>query len=95
MVGTPIVTVLEGIEAVATATADTAVEAATMTTVAGRGITTVTDMMIHAANEGIRHLNYNIGLLGGSPSLLHHSISNARVSGLRSYHFIARPADSW
>ena len=100
MVGTPIETALEEIEAAATATAtgieDTAVEGATMTTVAEKDTTTVTDMTIHAANEGISPLDYGIGLLGGSPSLLHHvSISNARVSGARSYHFVTLPPDFW
>jgi len=93
MVGTLIVTALEEIEAAAIVTEDTAVEAATMTMVAGSDTTTVTGMTIHAANEGISPLDYGIGLLGGSLSLLHHSISNARVSGARSYHSVALPAD--
>jgi len=100
MVGTPIETVLEEIEAAVTATAtvieDTAVEGATRTTVAERDTTTATDMTIHAANEGISPLGYGIGLLGGSPSLLlQSSISNARVSGARSYHFVTLPTDFW
>ena len=102
MVGTPIETVLEEIEAAVTVTVtatgtgieDTAVVGATMTTVAEKDTTTVTDMTIHAANEGISPLDYGIGLLGGSPSLLHRSsISSARVSEAISYHFVALPAD--
>ena len=49
---------------------DTAVGAGTMIMAAERDIMKVTDTMIHAANEGISLLDYGIGLLGGSPSLL-------------------------
>ena len=72
MVGTPIETVLEAIEAAATATGTgtaiegTAVEAATMIMGAGKDTTRVMGMTIHAANEGISPLDYGIGLLGGS-----------------------------
>jgi len=93
MVGTPIETVLEEIEAAATVTADTAVEAATMTMAAGSDTTKATGTTIHAANEGISPLDYGIGLLGGYPSLLHHSIPYAGVSGAKSYHIVAFSAD--
>lgn len=79
MVGMETETVLEGIGLVGTVIEDTVAVAETKTTGAGKGIATMRDMTIHAANEGTS-LSGLWGLLVGLPSHLHHH-PNARVSG--------------